>query len=187
MEHIRRDKIVNIPNCLTIIRIALLPVVVWRFRKGDSLGALMFYLLAMLTDAADGIIARKFNQITALGKLLDPIADKLSLITLIGLFVADGQIPLWLLGIILLTEITLIAGGAVALQRGIVVYALPIGKVTTVAFVTSIVVRFLGWRSTADVLLGVSVALSMVALVWYTLDLMKKLGANDAINGDSTK
>ena len=94
MEHIRRDKIVNIPNCLTIIRIALLPVVVWRFRKGDSLGALMFYLLAMLTDAADGIIARKFNQITALGKLLDPIADKLSLITLIGLFVADGQIPL---------------------------------------------------------------------------------------------
>ena len=187
VEHIRRDKIVNIPNCLTIIRIALLPVVVWRFRKGDSLGALMFYLLAMLTDAADGIIARKFNQITALGKLLDPIADKLSLITLIGLFVADGQIPLWLLGIILLKEITLIAGGAVALQRGIVVYALPIGKVTTVAFVTSIVVRFLGWRSTADVLLGVSVVLSMVALVWYTLDLMKKLGANDAINGDSTK
>ena len=184
MEHIRRDKIVNIPNCLTLIRIALLPVVVWRFRKGDSMGALIVYLLAMLTDAVDGFIARRYNQVTALGKLLDPLADKLSLVTLIALFVADGQIPLWLLGIILLKEVAMVVGGAVALKRGIVVYALPIGKITTVAFITSIVVRFLGWRMTADVLLGVSVVLSMVALVWYSLDLMKKLKANDV---DSTK
>ena len=184
MEHIRRDKIVNIPNCLTLIRIALLPVVVWRFRKGDSMGALIVYLLAMLTDAVDGFIARRYNQVTALGKLLDPLADKLSLVTLIALCVADGQIPLWLMAIILLKEAALVIGGAVALRRGIVVYALPIGKVTTVAFITSIVVRFLGWRMTADVLLGVSVVLSMVALVWYSLDLMKKLKANDV---DSTK
>ena len=184
MEHIRRDKVVNIPNCLTLIRIALLPVVVWRFRKGDSMGALIVYLLAMLTDAVDGFIARRYNQVTALGKLLDPIADKLSLVTLIALFVADGQIPLWLMGIILLKEVAMVVGGAVALKRGIVVYALPIGKITTVAFITSIVVRFLGWRMTADVLLGVSVVLSMVALVWYSLDLMKKLKANDV---DSTK
>ena len=184
MEHIRRDKIVNIPNCLTLIRIALLPVVVWRFRKGDSMGALIVYLMAMLTDAVDGFIARRYNQVTALGKLLDPLADKLSLVTLIALFVADGQIPLWLMGIILLKEVAMVVGGAVALKRGIVVYALPIGKITTVAFITSIVVRFLGWRMTADVLLGVSVVLSMVALVWYSLDLMKKLKANDV---DSTK
>lgn len=184
MEHIRRDKVVNIPNCLTLIRIALLPVVVWRFRKGDSMGALIVYLLAMLTDAVDGFIARRYNQVTALGKLLDPLADKLSLVTLIALFVADGQIPLWLMGIILLKEVAMVVGGAVALKRGIVVYALPIGKITTVAFITSIVVRFLGWRMTADVLLGVSVVLSMVALVWYSLDLMKKLNTNDV---DSTK
>ena len=184
MEHIRRDKIVNIPNCLTLIRIALLPVVVWRFRKGDSMGALIVYLLAMLTDAVDGFIARRYNQVTALGKLLDPLADKLSLVTLIALFFADGQIPLWLMGIILLKEVAMVVGGAVALKRGIVVYALPIGKITTVAFITSIVVRFLGWRMTADVLLGVSVVLSMVALVWYSLDLMKKLKANDV---DTTK
>ena len=81
----------------------------------------------------------------------------------------------------------MVIGAGVALRRGIVVYALPIGKVTTVAFVTSIVARFLGWRSGADVLLGVSVVLSMVALVWYTLDLMKKLGESSVNNGDSTK
>ena len=188
MEHIRRDKIVNIPNCLTLIRIALLPVVVWRFRKGDSMGALIVYLLAMLTDAVDGFIARRYNQVTALGKLLDPLADKLSLITLMSLFVCDGEIPLWVLGIILVKEIALVIGGGVALRRGIVVYALPIGKVTTVAFVTSMVARFLELSRAADMLLGISVVLSMVALVWYGLDLMKKLGMHQKPNNtESTK
>ena len=183
VEHIKQDQIINIPNTLTVIRILLLPVVVWRFMVGDATGALIAYLAAMLTDALDGIIARKFNQITALGKLLDPLADKLSLVTLLGLFVSDGQIPLWVLAIILLKEASRVIGGGVALKRGIVVYALPIGKVTTVVFVLSIIARFLSWTQTADTLLWISVALSMVALIWYAVDLMKKLG----IKADSTK
>ena len=183
VEHIKQDQIINIPNTLTVIRILLLPVVVWRFMVGDATGALIAYLAAMLTDALDGIIARKFNQITALGKLLDPLADKLSLVTLLGLFVSDGQIPLWVLAIIFVKEVTMVIGGGVALKRGIVVYALPIGKVTTVVFVLSIIARFLSWTQIADTLLWISVALSMVALIWYAVDLMKKLG----IKADSTK
>ena len=179
MEHIKKDQIINIPNTLTVIRILLLPIVVWRFVVGDATGALVAYLVAMLTDALDGIIARKFNQITALGTL----ADKLSLVTLLGLFVSDGQIPLWVLAIILIKEAAMVIGGGVALKRGIVVYALPIGKVTTVVFVLSIIARFMSWTQIADTLLWVSVALSMVALVWYAVDLMKKLG----IKADSTK
>ena len=183
MEHIKQDQIINIPNALTVVRILLLPVVVWRFVIGDATGALIAYLAAMLTDALDGIIARKFNQITALGKLLDPLADKLSLVTLLGLFVSDGQIPLWVLAIILVKEVTMVIGGGVALKRGVVVYALPIGKVTTVVFVLSIIARFLELKQFADTLLWISVALSMVALIWYAVDLMKKLG----IKADSTK
>ena len=76
-----------------------------------------------------------------------------------------------------------VIGGGVALKRGIVVYALPIGMVTTVVFVLSIVARFLSWTQIADTLLWISVALSMVALIWYAVDLMKKLG----IKADSTK
>ena len=182
MEHIKQDQIINIPNALTVVRILLLPVVVWRFIIGDATGALIAYLAAMLTDALDGIIARKFNQITALGKLLDPLADKLSLVTLLGLFVSDGQIPLWVLAIILVKEVTMVIGG-VALRRGVVVYALPIGKVTTVVFVLSIIARFLALTQIADTLLWISVALSMVALIWYAVDLMKKLG----IKANSTK
>lgn len=184
MEHIKGEKIINIPNFLTVVRIALLPVVVWRFCADDKIGALIAYLAAMLTDAVDGFIARRFNQVTSLGKLLDPLADKLSLITLLGLFVSDGEIPLWVLAVILLKEAALIIGGGVALKHGIVVYALPIGKVTTVAFIASIVTRFMSMRELADTLLGVSVVLSMVALVWYGVDLTKKLGNPKA---DSTK
>lgn len=176
MEHIKQDKIINVPNALTLVRILLLPVVVWRFVLGDTTGALIVYMTAMLTDALDGIIARKTNQITALGKLLDPIADKLSLVTLLGLFVSAGEIPLWVLAIILFKEVMMVIGGGVALKHGIVVYALPIGKITTVTFVLSMLARFLSMPSLADILLWISVALSMVALVWYAIDLMKKLG-----------
>ena len=183
VEHIKQDKIINVPNALTLLRILLLPVVVWRFVIGDATGALIAYMAAMLTDALDGIIARKTNQITALGKLLDPIADKLSLVTLLGLFVSSGEIPLWVLAIILFKEVMMVIGGGVALKHGIVVYALPIGKITTVTFVLSMVARFMSVLPLADVLLWISVALSMVALVWYAVDLMKKLG----LKADSTK
>ena len=177
VDQIRNERIINIPNLLTVIRIALLPAVVWRFTSGDSRGALIVYVIAMLTDAVDGVIARKFNQITALGKLLDPIADKLSLLTLIGLFVMDGQIPAWILLLILAKEAALVIGAAVAFRRGIIVYALPIGKVTTVTFILSIVARFLSLRETADVLLGVSLVLSVIALVWYSYVVLRKLHA----------
>lgn len=167
MEDIRRENALNLPNLLTMLRIGLLPAIVWRFRRGDSFGALALYLIAMLTDLLDGVIARRCNQITALGKLLDPIADKLSLITLMWLFAADGQISAWVLWLVLAKELLLVIGSAAALRQGIVVYALPIGKVTTLAFVLSMIARFLAFRSVADGLLAVSIALSFAALGWY--------------------
>ena len=135
----------------------------------------MLYITAMLTDALDGIIARRFNQITTLGKLLDPVADKLFLLTLLWLFVADGQIPAWLLTVVLIKEAVLIVGSVVALYKGIVVQALPIGKVTTVTFIFSMIARFLSQRTLADILLACSMALSMTALIWYGFVMLKRI------------
>ena len=181
MERIRCSEALNVPNLLTMLRMALLPAIVWRFRLGDVSCALALYLIAMLTDAVDGFIARRFNQITALGKLMDPIADKLSLLTLLGLFVADGQIPRWLLTIVLIKEAILIAGGAAALKKGIVVYAMPIGKVTTVTFILSMVARFLALRRAADLLLGVSVVLSLLSLIWYSMVLLRRMRVRSGV------
>ena len=174
MQALRQEKTLNIANLLTVFRIALLPAIVWRFRAGDMRGALVVYLLAMLSDAADGYVARRFNQITALGKLLDPLADKLCLITLLGLFVLDGQISRSLLGMVLLKETLLIVGSFAALKEGVVVCAHPIGKLTTAAFVLSMSLRFLAFRMAADILLWLSVLLSIVSLFWYGVILIEK-------------
>lgn len=175
MEWICREHSLNIPNLLTLLRIMLLPGVVWCYRAGNSSGALALYLAAMTTDALDGLVARKLNQITTLGKLLDPVADKLFLLMLLWLFVAEGQIPVWMLTIVVIKETILIAGSAAALHRGIVVHALPIGKATTMTFILSMTARFLSQRFLADLLLGLSLALSLIALVWYSVVLMKRM------------
>ena len=178
----------NLPNKLTILRVIMIPFFVFFLLSGvggsaSKWIALVIFAAASITDTLDGYIARRDNLITDFGKFMDPLADKLSLVTLLGLFVSDGQIPLWVLAIILVQEVTMVIGGGVALKRGVVVYALPIGKVTTVVFVLSIIARFLALTQIADTLLWISVALSMIALIWYAVDLMKKLG----IKADSTK
>lgn len=169
MERICREKAVNLPNLLTLARIALLPAIVLRYRRGDMAGALVFYLLSMLTDAADGFAARALGQTTHLGSLLDPAADKLSLLTLLWMFAADGQIPAWVLFAVMAKELILIAGSVFALTRGVVVYALPIGKATTFTFVLSTAMRFLGRKRPADLLLWCSLLLSAAALICYCL------------------
>ena len=129
MEHIKQDQIINIPNALTVVRILLLPVVVWRFIIGDATGALIAYLAAMLTDALDGIIARKFNQITALGKLLDPLADKLMALAVLITFFTKGIVPPVVLAVVLIKELLMIIGGAIVVKRGYATTANVYGKV----------------------------------------------------------
>lgn len=171
----KHENALNIPNLLTALRIALLPWIVWCFLKGFRADALMIYIIAMLSDAADGLIARQTGQITSLGKLLDPVADKLCLATLLVLFAYDGQIPLWVLNLMLLREAVLIIGSVAALNRGIVVSSLPIGKLSTFAFVLSTVARFLLLQTAADILLWISIALSIAALVWYAVVFIQRL------------
>lgn len=167
MENIRTERQLNIPNLLTMLRIGLLPAIIWRFRLDDLSGALALYLLAMLTDVLDGAIARRLGQITVLGKLLDPLADKLSLMTMLWLFVSAGQIPVWVLWFVLIKELLLVAGSAAVLMKGIVVYALPVGKAATAVFTASATMRFLAFDWAADILLGAFVLLSFAALTWY--------------------
>ena len=71
----------NLPNILTLLRMLMVPAVIVCFATNHPLWALFFFLLASATDVLDGYLARKFNQITNFGKVMDPLADKLMLIT----------------------------------------------------------------------------------------------------------
>lgn len=82
----------TIPNLLSLIRILLIPVFVIMFLNGDKIAAIAIMAVAALTDLFDGKIARKFNQVSALGKVLDPVADKLSQLSIaIVLFIQFNQ------------------------------------------------------------------------------------------------
>ncbi len=127
----------TVPNWLSFIRIALIPVFVVLFLKGQILTAVIIMICAALTDLFDGKIARKFNQVSNLGKILDPIADKLSQMAIVVVLIVtywDNAIK-YLFMFFIVKELIMIIGGAILLSLGMRPTAAEIwGKVATNVF-----------------------------------------------------
>mgnify|MGYP000496872628 FL=1 len=127
----------TIPNWLSFIRIALIPVFAVLFVQGHQLIAVIIMIIAALTDLFDGKIARKFNQVSNLGKLLDPIADKLSQMAIVIVLLYsywDNPIK-YLFFFFIVKEVVMILGGALLLSKGMRPTAAEIwGKVATNVF-----------------------------------------------------
>jgi len=128
----------NIPNILTIFRIALIPFIVITIINDEYFTAIMFFLLSGLTDVLDGFIARKFNFITDFGKLMDPLADKLTQISTLISIVIKGLIPYWILIIILLKEVIMVCGASFLYGKSTVVSSKWFGKLSTVVLYIAI-------------------------------------------------
>jgi cardiolipin synthase (CMP-forming) len=109
------DRILTIPNVITVVRLSLLPVFLWLvFGREDRASAA--WLLAALgtTDFLDGYVARHFNQVSNLGKILDPVADRLLFFVGVGGIVIDGSVPAWFAAAVLVRE-GLVAGATITL------------------------------------------------------------------------
>lgn len=109
------DRVLTIPNLITVVRLCLLPVFLWLlFGRDDRASAA--WLLAGLgtTDFFDGYIARHFNQVSNIGKILDPVADRLLFFIGVGGIAVDGSIPAWFAATVLVREV-LVAGATLAL------------------------------------------------------------------------
>ncbi|MBQ5488345.1 MAG: CDP-alcohol phosphatidyltransferase family protein, partial [Clostridia bacterium] len=113
----------HIPNILSVFRLLLVGVFIWLFTKSQYLWCLIVYLAAFGTDVLDGWLARRNNWITNAGKVLDPLADKLMLITVLSCFYAVGEIPLYILLIVVIKEVLMIVIGSVLYTKKVVVYA----------------------------------------------------------------
>ncbi|NKB51268.1 MAG: CDP-alcohol phosphatidyltransferase family protein [Rhizobiaceae bacterium] len=100
----------TIANLITLVRIMLVPVIVWAALSGQMLMAFLLFLLAGASDAIDGTVARYFNQQTELGTILDPIADKLMLVCVFISLAYLGSIPLWLVILIVSRDLLIIFG-----------------------------------------------------------------------------
>jgi cardiolipin synthase (CMP-forming) len=109
------DRVLTVPNVITVVRLGLLPVFLWLlFGREDRASAA--WLLAGLgtTDFFDGYIARHFNQVSNLGKVLDPVADRLLFFIGVGGIVVDGSVPAWFAIAVLVREV-LVAGATIGL------------------------------------------------------------------------
>ena len=133
----------HIPNSLTIIRFLLIPVIVSNVFMGNHLLAFLFFTISGLTDIADGFIARKYNLISNFGKLMDPLADKLTQIGTLASLVITDVIPLWILLIVLFKEFIMICGASFLYGKDVVVYSKWYGKLATVLLYLAIVVSLL--------------------------------------------
>ena len=172
----------NLPNLLTSIRILLVPALLIAFFKSpkdQQLPSLLIFLAAGLTDCLDGFFARKLKQITMLGKVLDPIADKL-LTASVLLCLAWLDAISWLaLGIIVVKELYMAWGAAKCLRRKITIQADIYGKLATLLFFPAVLLCW-PWHARSalnvvgQILVYISIACSVVAAVHYTLDSVKK-------------
>ncbi|MBR6184664.1 MAG: CDP-alcohol phosphatidyltransferase family protein [Clostridia bacterium] len=169
-----KEKIWNVPNALTMLRMALIPVYWALFFTGHRHEALAVFAVASLTDILDGYIARKYHLITNFGKLMDPLADKIMSLSVLLSLVIAGIAPWPVLLILLLKEGFMVVGGLLLFRKDIVVYSHWIGKVAQLFVVLGLLACFF-WEWLTEklgfplhlALMWTGVGLTVCALIHY--------------------
>lgn len=130
-----RKGLLNLPNILTMVRIAAVPIVAVLLMDDSRAGgvwAAAIFGLAAITDAFDGWLARKWEAVTVLGKFLDPLADKLIVMASLIMLIPLDRVPAWAVLVILSREMVITGLRSIASSEGIVIDASPLGKYKTI-------------------------------------------------------
>jgi len=149
VAHNLKAELTSLPNILTFFRIVLIPMVLVyidnesRYR---SFIAAALYAASALTDFVDGYLARKWNQITLLGKFLDPLADKLLVMATLVWMVPMGRIDAWLVVLLLARELSITSLRSVASSEGLVISARQLGKHKTALQMVGILCLIIHFR-----------------------------------------
>jgi len=127
-----RQSLTNLPNILTYIRMATIPVIVVLLTPPASMNssnlAFLLYVLASITDYLDGILARRRNLVTSVGKLLDPLADKLLTSAVLIMLIPLGRVQAWLVFLIIGRELIITGLRSIAAGHGLILNASRMGK-----------------------------------------------------------
>lgn len=166
------SRILTLPNILSFFRLALVPVFLVLLIGGADIAALIVLAVASATDFLDGYLARRWNQVTRLGQLLDPLADRLYLFAALLGLAARGLVPWWLVAVIIARDVLLIILGVVlASHRFGPLPVHQVGKVATFALFVGLPCIMLGtaFPATAVVAapLGWAIALWGTLLYWW--------------------
>jgi cardiolipin synthase len=166
-------EVVNVPNLLSFLRILLVPVFLWLLLDELFLAAIAVLAFAGLTDFLDGFLARKLNQTTKLGKMLDPVADRLYIFATLLALSATGYVPWWLAGLVILRDVLMLVSLPVLASVGY--RSLPVhylGKASTFALLYSFPLLLMGkiFTEAAFIITPIAWAFALwgVALYWWS-------------------
>ncbi len=166
----------NLPNALSLFRLVLVPVFAVVFLSGvpnAEIWGLVVYVVASLTDVLDGFIARRYHQITKLGRILDPFADKLMGATVLVCICIRGVVPWWAAAVFIAKELAMMCGGLLLYrEHRDVPPSNMLGKAATASFfaVCVLLLLFPGIPPlAASIMIGAALALSVAAMVVYAI------------------
>jgi cardiolipin synthase (CMP-forming) len=156
--------IINLPNFITLGRIISVPVIFWLLLSGQSKIAFFVFVCAGISDAVDGYLAKRFDWTTELGSYLDPLADKLLLVSIFIALGVRNELPLWLVIAVVSRDILIVAAVLLAwlLEQRVVIKPLAVSKANTLSQI------LLAATVLADAGFGLGLATSRVVLVWIT-------------------
>ena len=139
-------------NKITMLRIVLIPAFLELAYTDKMMAALAVYIVACLSDFADGYIARHYNQISNFGKFMDPLADKMLVLAAMCFFIENGQMAGWAVAVVLFREFAVSGMRLLAVEQGQVIAAAWSGKVKTFATMICLIVMLLINNSTINLI-----------------------------------
>lgn len=158
----------NIPNILSLSRIALMPFIIVCLKQEQTIALLLLMLVAVATDYFDGFLARKLGKISSLGKILDPLADKICLDSMVLALSLWRGFPWWATGLIILRDVLILAGGLMMINKTKII---PVsnwpGKFAVTFLSAAIFLYVLNWQPWGLYLLYVSLLLILVSGIIY--------------------
>lgn len=166
----------TVPNLITVLRFGCVPVFIWMVAADHYAWATIVLVVLGATDWIDGYVARRLNQISTVGKWLDPVADRLALIVVVIVFVADGIAPAWLVYSIVVPDVVLIINALVLFHGNPHLPVSNLGKIRTALLLFGTPLLLLSQVDAAEsptlqgiatVLLGIGCILHIVAAVFY--------------------
>lgn len=166
----------HVPNILTLIRFILIVPIVLCIAYEEFIIAFVFLVLSGITDVLDGTIARKFNFITDFGKLMDPLADKMTQVAILVTLCVKQIVPFWVLAIVVIKEFAMISGASFLYGKELVVSSKWYGKLSTVLFylaiACSLITRYLNTNILEASIQDFSIYIYCVAILMTLLSLV---------------
>jgi len=178
----------SIPNLITLARILLVPVLVWAIISGEMQLAFLLFLVAGISDAIDGFLAKRFNMATVLGAYLDPLADKVLIVSIYVALGFVGALPAWLVILVVSRDIMIV--GAVMLSwligRPVAIRPALVSKLNTAAQIVFATVKLasLGLGFSAEplltLLMALVVVLSLISIGIYLREWVRHMNSAEA-------